>query len=137
MKSTYIEGILELVQDGVVYTHWDQTAAATGRLTSCSPNLQAVPKTSIVIKDFDNSIIIGQESCWHFFFSKMMGMDLRYLRDMWDTYGGMWRTKSNKKKGVMIDSLYLEIAIITQNCSYKGKINFVIYFNNICMERKL
>lgn len=63
MKSTYIEGILELVQDGVVYTHWDQTAAATGRLTSCSPNLQAVPKTSIVIKDFDNSIIIGQESC--------------------------------------------------------------------------
>ena len=44
-KTTYVDGILShLSTSGRVSTCWDQIAAATGRVTSVSPNLQAVPK---------------------------------------------------------------------------------------------
>ena len=41
-KTTYVDGILSHLSR--VSTCWDQIAAATGRVTSVSPNLQAVPK---------------------------------------------------------------------------------------------
>ena len=43
-KTTYVEGILGHCKKGKVFTIWDQVAAATGRVTSVSPNLQAIPK---------------------------------------------------------------------------------------------
>jgi DNA polymerase-1 len=45
LKSTYIDGILELVNpdDGRVHTSFSQTTAATGRLSSSNPNLQNIP----------------------------------------------------------------------------------------------
>ena len=44
-KTTYVDGILShLSHLSRVSTCWDQIAAATGRVTSVSPNLQAVPK---------------------------------------------------------------------------------------------
>ena len=43
-KTTYVEGILAHCKKGKVFTTWDQVAAATGRITSVSPNLQALPK---------------------------------------------------------------------------------------------
>ena len=43
-KTTYVDGILSHLSLGRVSTCWDQIAAATGRVTSVSPNLQAVPK---------------------------------------------------------------------------------------------
>ena len=50
-KSTYVDGILGHVVQGKVFTCWDQIAAATGRVTSVSPNLQAVPKGVIELGD--------------------------------------------------------------------------------------
>ncbi|CAG5031425.1 unnamed protein product [Parnassius apollo] len=43
--ATFLTGIAQCVRDGVVKPLWEQTAAATGRISCNSPNLQAVPKT--------------------------------------------------------------------------------------------
>ncbi|HEX8729395.1 MAG TPA: DNA polymerase, partial [Ktedonobacterales bacterium] len=45
LKSTYVDGLLELVNatDGRVHTSFNQTIAATGRLSSSNPNLQNIP----------------------------------------------------------------------------------------------
>ncbi|WIG58030.1 MAG: DNA polymerase I [Ktedonobacterales bacterium] len=45
LKSTYVDGLLELVntEDGRVHTSFNQTIAATGRLSSSNPNLQNIP----------------------------------------------------------------------------------------------
>lgn len=45
MKNTYVDPLPELVDeaDGRVHTHFMQTVAATGRLSSTNPNLQNIP----------------------------------------------------------------------------------------------
>jgi DNA polymerase-1 len=45
LKNTYIDALPPLVdpRDGRVHTTYDQTAAATGRLSSTNPNLQNIP----------------------------------------------------------------------------------------------
>jgi DNA polymerase I len=45
LKSTYVDGLLELINpnDGRVHTSFSQTTAATGRLSSSNPNLQNIP----------------------------------------------------------------------------------------------
>lgn len=44
LKSTYIDGLLRLTgRDGRIHTWFDQTTAATGRISSSEPNLQNIP----------------------------------------------------------------------------------------------
>lgn len=45
LKSTYVDGLLALINsdDGRVHTSFNQTIAATGRLSSSNPNLQNIP----------------------------------------------------------------------------------------------
>lgn len=45
LKSTYVDGLIRLVSpaDGRVHTVFEQTVAATGRLSSRNPNLQNIP----------------------------------------------------------------------------------------------
>lgn len=45
LKSTYVDGLLEMINpnDGRVHTSFNQTIAATGRLSSTNPNLQNIP----------------------------------------------------------------------------------------------
>ena len=45
LKSTYVDGLLELInpEDHRVHTSFSQTTAATGRLSSSNPNLQNIP----------------------------------------------------------------------------------------------
>ena len=44
LKSTYIDGLRDLLADtGRVYTTFNQTVTATGRLSSSDPNLQNIP----------------------------------------------------------------------------------------------
>ncbi|XP_041370905.1 DNA polymerase nu-like [Gigantopelta aegis] len=62
LKSTYVDGMLACVNDGYLRTHWDQTAAATGRLTSYQPNIQAIPKTSVTVTDYEISYIAGKSN---------------------------------------------------------------------------
>ncbi|KAJ7378864.1 hypothetical protein OS493_020466 [Desmophyllum pertusum] len=60
LKSTYFDGILSHVNGGVLLTSWDQTAAATGRLTSANPNLQAIPKQVIEVSGIKKQLIVGK-----------------------------------------------------------------------------
>lgn len=44
LKGTYIDGLLPLVhKDGRIHAHFQQTVAATGRLSCTEPNLQNIP----------------------------------------------------------------------------------------------
>jgi DNA polymerase-1 len=44
LKSTYIDGLLALIgPDGKIHPHFNQTVAATGRLSCTEPNLQNIP----------------------------------------------------------------------------------------------
>ena len=44
LNSTYIEGLTKLIgADGRIHTWFDQTIAATGRISSSEPNLQNIP----------------------------------------------------------------------------------------------
>ncbi|KAL9982361.1 hypothetical protein ACROYT_G004393 [Oculina patagonica] len=60
LKSTYFDGILSHVHEGALLTSWDQTAAATGRLTSANPNLQAIPKQVIEVSGIKKQLIVGK-----------------------------------------------------------------------------
>ena len=47
LRSTYVDGYLPLVErDGRIHAHFNQTGAATGRLSSDRPNLQNIPVRS-------------------------------------------------------------------------------------------
>ncbi|HUT86063.1 MAG TPA: DNA polymerase I [Elusimicrobiales bacterium] len=48
LKSTYVDNFIKIAnpENSRVYTHFDQTKTATGRLASIDPNLQNIPLTS-------------------------------------------------------------------------------------------
>ncbi|XP_034242675.1 DNA polymerase nu-like [Thrips palmi] len=48
LKSTYVDAILGHVSENRIYSSWDQTSAATGRITSSDPNLQTIPKQPLM-----------------------------------------------------------------------------------------
>lgn len=60
LKSTYVDGMASCVRKGYLSTHWDQTAAVTGRLTSFQPNIQAIPKVPVTITDVHDNFIVGE-----------------------------------------------------------------------------
>ncbi|XP_063825233.1 DNA polymerase I-like [Ostrinia nubilalis] len=53
--ATFLTGIAQHVKDGVVKPTWVQTAAATGRIASNNPNLQAIPKAPFNLIMFPES----------------------------------------------------------------------------------
>ncbi|KAG8296423.1 hypothetical protein J6590_057535 [Homalodisca vitripennis] len=54
VKSTYVDGLQQFVRkDGTIGSTWEQTGAATGRITSKNPNLQAIPKVPVVLQDLE------------------------------------------------------------------------------------
>ena len=72
LKSTYVDGMLSCIKDDHLSTHWDQTSAATGRLSSYHPNIQAIPKTSVTITDVNSSYVIGNAIPIYRLFPKLL-----------------------------------------------------------------
>ncbi|XP_050399369.1 DNA polymerase nu isoform X2 [Patella vulgata] len=60
LKSTYVDGMVSCIEKGYLSTHWDQIAAATGRLSSYHPNIQAIPKTSVTLTNYMDNFIEGK-----------------------------------------------------------------------------
>ncbi|XP_068632078.1 DNA polymerase nu-like [Battus philenor] len=71
--ATFLSGVSHCVQDGVVKPVWEQSAAATGRIASNTPNLQAVPKAPFILQQISTedkqvlnlrSLYVSREGHW-------------------------------------------------------------------------
>ena len=65
LKSTYVDGLLELINpdDHRVHTSFSQTIAATGRLSSSNPNLQNIPVRTEVGRRIRRAFL-ADEGCY-------------------------------------------------------------------------
>ena len=62
LKYTYIDGLLAVAgEDGKIHTTFNQTATATGRISSIEPNLQNIPIRSDVAKEIREVFLPSEE----------------------------------------------------------------------------
>ncbi len=81
LRSTYVDGYLPLVDaDGRIRTRFNQMAAATGRLSSDSPNLQNIPVRSDTGKMIRKAFVAGEGS--EFLVADYSQIELRVLAHM-------------------------------------------------------
>ncbi|MDR3051360.1 MAG: DNA polymerase I [Oscillospiraceae bacterium] len=58
LNGTYIEGLIKLIdREGRVHTWFDQTATATGRISSSEPNLQNIPVRTTLGREIRRAFI--------------------------------------------------------------------------------
>ncbi len=64
LKSTYIDGLLGVIDEktGRVYTTFNQTVTATGRLSSSEPNLQNIPVRHELGRVIRKAFVAGNEN---------------------------------------------------------------------------
>jgi DNA polymerase-1 len=81
LRSTYVDGYLPLIDgDGRIRTSFNQMAAATGRLSSESPNLQNIPVRSETGRTIRRAFIAGEGS--QFLVADYSQIELRVLAHM-------------------------------------------------------
>ena len=62
LNSTYVEGLLRLVDsEGRVHSTFDQTATATGRISSSEPNLQNIPVRTEEGREIREAFLPGKD----------------------------------------------------------------------------
>ncbi|XP_022086498.1 DNA polymerase nu-like isoform X2 [Acanthaster planci] len=93
LKSTYVDGILDCIEDGCIHTSWEHTVAATGRLQSAEPNIQNIPKQPVLLdsdgtqadtRGTGNVIILARKpfvsrNDWSFIAADFQSIELRLL----------------------------------------------------------
>lgn len=82
LKGTYVDGLLNVVnaKTGKIHTNYNQTIAATGRLSSTNPNLQNIPDVSDPKYDIRTAFVPEQGSV--LFSADYSQVELRVLADM-------------------------------------------------------
>lgn len=70
LNSTYVEGLIPLIgKDGKIHAHFQQTVAATGRISCTEPNLQNIPIRNEMgrslrkafVPENENQILVGAD----------------------------------------------------------------------------
>jgi DNA polymerase-1 len=79
LESTYLDTLPELVHpdDGRLHTSFNQTVAATGRLSSSDPNLQNIPIRRELGRDIRRGFVA--QSGWKFLVADYSQIELRLL----------------------------------------------------------
>jgi DNA polymerase I len=79
LKSTYVDALMELMhpETGRIHTSFNQTIAATGRLSSSDPNLQNIPIRTAEGKEIRKAFI--PRSGWHMMSADYSQIELRIL----------------------------------------------------------
>jgi DNA polymerase I len=82
LRSTYVEGLLAQINTttGKIHTSYNQTVAATGRLSSSNPNLQNIPVGGEAA--YDVRSVFVPEKGWQFLSADYSQVELRLLADM-------------------------------------------------------
>lgn len=64
LKSTYVDGLIPLIStDGKIHAHFQQTVAATGRLSCTEPNLQNIPIRQELGRQLRKAFVPETEDC--------------------------------------------------------------------------
>jgi len=64
LKSTYVDGLIPLIhQDGKIHAHFQQTVAATGRISCTEPNLQNIPIRQELGRQLRKAFVPDNEEC--------------------------------------------------------------------------
>lgn len=64
LYSTFVEGMLERVEDGKMYPHFNVSGTATGRISHSNPNMGNLPKTGVIRNFFipsDGRVFVGAD----------------------------------------------------------------------------
>ncbi len=79
LKSTYADALLELIHPdtGRIHTSFNQTVAATGRLSSSDPNLQNIPIRTEEGREIRKAFV--PRKGWHFLSADYSQIELRLL----------------------------------------------------------
>jgi len=79
LKSTYADALLELIhpETGRIHTSFNQTVAATGRLSSSDPNLQNIPIRTEEGREIRKAFV--PRKGWHFLSADYSQIELRIL----------------------------------------------------------
>lgn len=82
LKSTYVDSLGELIhpETGRVHTNYNQTVAATGRLSSSNPNLQNIPIRTETGREIRKAFVA--EKGWQLLAADYVQIELRILASM-------------------------------------------------------
>jgi len=132
LKTTYVDALPKLINPhtGKIHTSFNQTVAATGRLSSSDPNLQNIPIRTEVGKEIRKAFIPSQPD-WSFISADYSQIELRLLAHLSQDSTLLESFQAGEDIHKRTASLIFDtiIGLVTESMRYKAKsINFGIIY---------